>query len=281
VRARAAHARVAVPGEAARDGEGLDAASFEALFAEEWPRLYRFALALVRDHAAAEDLVQEGLARALERRASFRGDSRPSTWLHRIVHNAAVDRARRHRRELLVEDVEERWRDDAYTVDNESVVLRAQQREELEDALVRLPFIYRSAVVLHDVEGWTVAEIADRLGIDLPAAKQRLRRGRMALVTALASGAERREALHGIVLRCWEARSRVSEYVDGGLEQGERALLERHLGTCPTCPPLYAALVGVGVELGRLRDPDSVVPPVVAERLTRRHHGQPGAEHRK
>jgi RNA polymerase sigma-70 factor, ECF subfamily len=168
---------------------------------------------------------------------------------------------------VLVEDVEERWRDDAYTVDTEAVVLRAREREELEDALVRLPFIYRAAVVLHDVEGWTVAELAERLGIGLPAAKQRLRRGRMALVTALAAGAERQEALEGVVLRCWDARSRVSDYVDGRLGVEERAPLERHLAGCPTCPPLYAALVGVSAELSRLRDSDSVVPPHVADRL--------------
>lgn len=82
----------------------------------------------------------------------------------------------------------------------------AQTREELEDALARLPFIYRSVVMLHDVEGWTVAEIADLLELGLPAAKQRLRRGRMMLVTALAEGQERRIGLKGVPMRCWDAR---------------------------------------------------------------------------
>ena len=81
---------------------------------------------------------------------------------------------------------------------------RAESREELRDALVRLPVIYRSAVVLHDVEGLTVAKIADVQGIGLPAAKQRLRRGRMMMVTTLAVGRERRQALAGVPLRCWE-----------------------------------------------------------------------------
>lgn len=247
--------------------QGLDTGSVEALFASEWPRLYRFALSLARDPAAAEDLVQETFARALERAGSFRGEASASTWLHRILHNLAVDRARRHAREVLVEDVEGLWRDDAYTVDTAAVVERAETRADLEDALVRLPFPYRSAVVLHDVEGWTVAEIAERTGVGLPAAKQRLRRGRMMLVTALAAGAERREALVGVPLRCWDARSRVSDYLDGALAAPERAALERHLETCPTCPPLYGALVGVKDRLGRLRDPDSVVPPEVARRI--------------
>ncbi len=207
--------------------------------------------------------------RAFERRASFRGESSPATWLHRILHNLAVDRGRRRAREVLVEDVEERWREDAYTVETAVVVERAQTREELEDALVHLPCVYRAAVLLHDVEGWTVAEIAERLGIELPAAKQRLRRGRMMLVSKLAEGAERREALAGVPLRCWDARREVSDYVNGDLPPEERHRLERHLETCPTCPPLYAALVGVQAELGGLRDRDTVVPPGLAEPIAR------------
>lgn len=248
-------------------GGGLDAEAFEALAASQAPGLLRFARSLVRDDAAAEDLVQETLVRAWERRAGFRAESSPATWLHRILHNLAVDRARRHAREVVVADVEERWRDDAYTVDAAAVVERAQSRAELEDALVRLPFIYRSAVVLHDAEGWTAAEVADRLGIGLPAAKQRLRRGRMLLVTALAAGVERREALKGVPMRCWDARSLVSDYLDGGLDEPRRARLERHLAVCPTCPPLLASAVGVRDALGALRDPDAVVAPGLAERL--------------
>jgi anti-sigma factor RsiW len=101
----------------------------------------------------------------------------------------------------------------------------------------------------------------------------------MMLVSALATGAERRELLKTVPLRCWDARREVSEYLDGELDERTRSLVERHLATCPTCPPLYAALVGVGVELGRLRDPDSVVPPAVATRIQQqiggREAGQP------
>ena len=153
------------------------------------------------------------------------------------------------------------------------VVERSETRQELEDALIRLPYALRSAVVLHDVEGWTVQQIADALELGLPAAKQRLRRGRMMLVSALADGHERREALQGVPLRCWDARREVSDYMNGELDADERAALERHLASCPTCPPLYASLVGVRASLGGLRDPDSVVPPdigaAVAARLSR------------
>ena len=94
----------------------------------------------------------------------------PGPWLRRIAHNLAIDRARRASREIMVEEIEDRWQDDDYTIDPSVTLITTQTREELEDALARLPFIYRSTVVLHDVDGWTVREIADLQQIGIPAA---------------------------------------------------------------------------------------------------------------
>jgi len=238
--------------------------------AAEVPGLLRYARTIVADTAPAEDLVQETLLRALQRADSFRGEASLATWLHRILHNLAVDRFRADREDPTEEvehEVEARWRDDSYTVDAATVVGRAETREELEDALVRLPVIYRTVVVLHDAEGMTVAEIAEVQGVALPAAKQRLRRGRMMMVDALAQGRARRHALRGVPLRCWDARRKVSDYLDDGLPASDRVLVERHLEVCPTCPPLYAGLVGTRSALGALRDADTVVPATLADRI--------------
>jgi RNA polymerase sigma-70 factor (ECF subfamily) len=255
----------------------------------EVPGLLRYARALVRDDPEAEDLVQETVVRALERADTFRAEAAVSTWLHRILHNLAVDRSRR-RRETPIGDVadmgldldradavEVAWRDDAYTVDTAIVVARAESRAELRDALVRLPVAYRAAVVLHDVEALTVREIADIQSVSLPAAKQRLRRGRMMLVSELARGRERRKSLRGVPMSCWDARSQVGDYLDGDLDEAAADLLRRHLQVCPTCPPLYAALAATTAALAgprraigpgaALRDRDSVVPPAMARRL--------------
>ena len=144
---------------------------------------------------------------------------------------------------------------------------RAETRDRLEDALVHLPVILRSAVVLHDMEGLTSAEIASVHDIGLPAAEQRLRRGRALLVSLLAEDDERRRALTGVPMRCWDARGLVGDYLDDDLEPRDRALLEAHLASCPTCPGLFASIGGVRAAVGRLRDPDSVVPPALAERV--------------
>ena len=236
------------------------------------PGLLRYATWLTRDPADAEDLVQDTVLRALERGESFRGDAAAATWLHTVMHRRFLDTVRRRTPEptdddALLDAVDVAWRDDAYTVDPDLVLARAEVRERLRDALVHVPVILRSAVLLHDLEGMTSREVAQVHGIGLPAAKQRLRRGRAMLVSLLADDDERRAAMAGIPLRCWEARSRVGDYLDDELEPRERTLLEEHLASCPTCPGLYASIVGVTAAVGRLRDPDSVVPEALAERV--------------
>lgn len=66
---------------------------------------------------------------------------------------------------------------------------------------------------------------------------------------------------------CWDARQHISDYLNGELDTPTATMVEAHLASCPTCPPLYAALVGVNGELGRLRDPDSVIEPILEERI--------------
>lgn len=255
----------------------MERSTFADAVAEQLPGLLRYARTLVTDEHTAEDLVSDTVVRALERQANYQGEASLATWLHRILHNIAVDSFRRNREVPLADisdQVELDWREDAFTVDAETVVARAETRSELNDALIRLPFSYRSAVLLHDGHGLTSRQVAHIQSVGLPAAKQRLRRGRMMLVSALAEGHERRESLRGVPLGCWEARSRVSDYLDDELPQAQRLQVEKHLETCPTCPPLYASLVGARTALADLdrsmdRDPDTVIPPRLRNRLNR------------
>ncbi|MHB1554158.1 MAG: sigma-70 family RNA polymerase sigma factor [Acidimicrobiales bacterium] len=253
-------------------GSSEPSESFAAQVAAELPGLYRYAHSITANEAEAEDLVGDTVVRALERAAQYRREASIRTWLHQILYHLAVDRARHHAHELSVDDVEARWRDEAYSVDAALVVERAESAAELRDALIHLPQHYRSAVVLHDAEGWPANEVARVLGISVAAAKQRIRRARMMLVSALAQGGQRRMANAGVPLSCWEAREQVSSYVDGELQAAERAALEAHLARCATCPPLYRSLVAATTSLGALHDPDSVIPSALAERV-RQHLG--------
>jgi RNA polymerase sigma-70 factor (ECF subfamily) len=250
-------------------GEG-DSKDFGSLVADLIPDLYRYARWVVGDATEAEDVVGETVVRALERQRQFRGDSSLRTWLHQILHNLAVDRSRHFSHEVTVREVEDRWDDEHFSVDAAVVVERAETRAELEDALLHVPFHYRSVVALHDAQEWSVPEIASLLEIGQSATKQRLRRGRMMLVDALARGEERRVANGGVVLSCTQARSQVSDYIDNELEVDDRVVLESHLTSCVTCPPLYSALVGVKGSLGGFHDPNSVIAPELLQRVRER-----------
>lgn len=237
---------------------------------EQIPGLYRYVSSITRDSATAEDIVQETLARALEKSDSLQSAGALRSWLFRIAHNTTIDHYRRLREDPsddIAVEVEQRWQDDDYTVDAQIVVTRSETADEVRDALVRLPYTYRSVLVLHDAEGWTAREIAEVMDLGLPATKQRLRRARMMLVSAMAAGHERRVATAGVPLRCWDARQHVSAYLDGELPQDTASAVERHLAGCPTCPPLYASLVSVRDAMGDLRDPDAVVPDWVAQKI--------------
>ena len=72
-------------------------------------------------------------------------------------------------------------------------------------------------------------------------------------------------------MRCWDARQSVSDYMDDDLTARERGLLEKHLESCPTCPPLYAGLVGVREVLGARRDTDAAIPDAMADRIRNLH----------
>jgi RNA polymerase sigma-70 factor (ECF subfamily) len=240
----------------------------------EAPWLVRLASRLTRDAADAEDLVSETVMAAWRRRGQLRDPAALRGWLRRSLVNRVIDRARRQHVELLdFASVEADWRDDDFTVDPEAVLERAELRDELEDALVRLPVIYRIPVVLHDALDWSGPEVAQAMGIGLPAAKQRIRRGRMMMVHSLAADDARRHASLAQPMRCWRARRLVSGYLDEELQPREKLAVEEHLAGCPTCPPLYASLVGIRDAMGALRDPDSVVEEEVAARIMARTMG--------
>jgi RNA polymerase sigma-70 factor (ECF subfamily) len=250
------------------DGERADEGNaFAARLADELPSLVRLATRLLSDADIAEDCAQETIVGAWRRRDQLRDAAALPAWLRRSLVNRIIDRSRRHHDELDIDVVEADWHDDSYTVMPERVLERAELRDELEDGLARLPVIYRLPVVLHDALGWTGAEIASAMDIGLPAAKQRLRRGRMMLVSALAEDDARRQASLAQPMHCWRARRHVSAYLDGDLDEATKATVEQHLESCPTCPPLYASLVGIRDTLGGMRDPDTVVEDQIASRI--------------
>lgn len=161
------------------------------------PALRRYARALLRDRAAADDLVQDCLERAIGRWHLRRADGSVQGWLFAILHNLAVNRMRQSRsrgRHIAIEDAEE------------AALSRPPDQEdglhhgEVLQALERLPDEQRSVLLLVSVEDLSYAEAAAVLGIPVGTVMSRLARGRERLRTILEEG-QGDAVLHGGHLR--------------------------------------------------------------------------------
>lgn len=151
-------------------------------------RLFRTAWSVLRDQADAEEVVQEAYLKAFRGLDGFAGQSSLSTWLVRIVLNAAVDRGRRKERrrtDLLEQDVAVldayRRRHSPADATPEDALMRKQLADSLKSAIAQLTDDYSSVVVLRDIEGMSVRETAEVLGVSEDVVKTRLSRARRQL----------------------------------------------------------------------------------------------------
>jgi RNA polymerase sigma-70 factor, ECF subfamily len=147
------------------------------------PALRRYAMALCGNSALADDLVQDGIERALIRAQSLREPERLGQWLRSIVHNLFVDEVRRRRTRGVPVDVA--------TVENDLAVSTApgdrSATSDLARAMEVLSVEHRQILVLAGVEQLSYREIAEELGIPLGTVMSRLARARAALRAALES----------------------------------------------------------------------------------------------
>ncbi len=131
--------------------------------------------------AAVEDLVQETFLRAYDRLDTFNPEYRFKTWLLAIANNLGIDALRR-RREVVEFNPELHAR---VTRGPEEAAVEADQARSVRDAVLTLPETYSVPLVLRYAEGLTYAEIAEILGITIPALKSRLFRARNMLAERL------------------------------------------------------------------------------------------------
>ena len=159
-----------------------DPEAFGRLFTRHRDRLWAVALRTTGDREEAADALQDALIAAFRRAESYRGDAAVTTWLHRIVVNACLDRIRRRRTRATVQLPEEGPYEPA---DSRDRVAERDTRMVVEEALGQLPVEQRAAIVLVDVEGWSVAETATMLGVPEGTVKSRCARGRARLAVLL------------------------------------------------------------------------------------------------
>jgi RNA polymerase sigma-70 factor (ECF subfamily) len=158
-----------------------DPDAFGELIRRHRDRLWSVALRTLGDREEAADALQDACVSAYRAAAGFRGDSAVTTWLHRIVVNACLDRARRGRARPAVPLETVRSEPVASVESSDTVTTRLVVRE----ALRRLPADQRAALVLVDLEGMSVAETAAVLAVAEGTVKSRCARGRARLAVLL------------------------------------------------------------------------------------------------
>ncbi len=185
-----------------------DPDAFAELFTRHRDRLWAVALRTTGHPEEAADALQDALISAYRRADTFRGDAAVTTWLHRIVVNACLDRLRRAKvraADPLPDDLEERAARGAVVTGStdgagasgsawaggsdsepEAHVLAADRRDRVRAALEQLPPEQRAALVLVDMEGYPVAEAAAILEVPTGTVKSRCSRGRARLAVLLA-----------------------------------------------------------------------------------------------
>ncbi len=154
-----------------------DPTAFTEIVRRHRDRLWAVALRTLGDREEAADALQDALLSAYRAAAGFRGDSAVTTWLHRIVVNACLDRARRRqaRRTVPLPELDPL---PTPAVDSDTALA-------VRDALARLPAEQRAALVLVDLQGYPVAEAASILGVAEGTVKSRCSRGRARLAVLL------------------------------------------------------------------------------------------------
>jgi RNA polymerase sigma-70 factor, ECF subfamily len=169
--------------------------AFETMVRQYGGRMLATARRLLGNEHDANDAVQQAFISVFKSIAGFNGEAKLSTWLHRIVVNAALAqmRYRRRRPELPIDDLlprfdeEGRWAGDGaqQSVARENLTDGRETQELVRRCVDRLPEAYRSVLVLRDIEELNTDEAAEMLAVTPNAAKIRLHRARQALKTLI------------------------------------------------------------------------------------------------
>jgi RNA polymerase sigma-70 factor (ECF subfamily) len=178
---------VAPPDDGDADDRALLAAhvdgdpdAFGTLVRRHQDRLWAVALRTLGDREEAADALQDAMLSAYRSAATYRGDARVTTWLHRVVVNACLDRVRRSKARPTVP-----MPDDRDPADPRDALGDRETALEIEAALALLPEEQRAALVLVDVHGMPVEDVAAVLGVPSGTVKSRCSRGRARLALQL------------------------------------------------------------------------------------------------
>jgi RNA polymerase sigma-70 factor, ECF subfamily len=167
-----------------------DGAAFELLMRRHNQRIYRVVRSILRDPDEIEDVIQQAYMQAFLHLDQFGGAARWSTWVCRIAINEALARLRQRGRFVSMDAASEEAMEDFENVSSGDPERAAAGREfghMVEQAIDGLPEIYRSVLIMREVEGMSTIEAAAVLDVEPEVIKTRLHRARASLRTAIES----------------------------------------------------------------------------------------------
>lgn len=167
-----------------------DHEAFGQLIDRHSSRIVNLAYRMVGNRAEAEDLAQEAFLTAFKALSTFRADSKFSTWLYRIATNKCKDWLRAKRPGMGQQDVDIDETLDIHITEEqtpERLLSQQQVAQQLEQAIQRLPLLYREAFVLKHIEGMNYEEMEAILGVNSDTLKMRVYKGRLQLSRDLAA----------------------------------------------------------------------------------------------
>jgi RNA polymerase sigma-70 factor (ECF subfamily) len=162
---------------------GKELSRFEELFLPHLDAAYNLARWIVERDQDAQDVVQEAYARALKSFSGFRGVN-PRAWLLTIVRNTAYNWIQKHLREENLIPFDEKIHAVAVS-DSRSESSYEKRKQQLQEALTRLPPDFREVLVLYEFEGWSYKELASALNVPIGTVMSRLSRARRRLHEAI------------------------------------------------------------------------------------------------
>ena len=164
--------------------------AYEELVIRYEKMLYNLAYSKLRNHETAMDISQECFFKAYKALESYRFASSFSTWIYRICNNLIMDYLRKNsRNDILPLDSTEYSIPDTSN-DPQKIILERERVVQVREAIAALPEDYREVILMRDISGFSYAQIADMLDIELSAVKSRISRARTNLKEILLQNSE-------------------------------------------------------------------------------------------
>ncbi|HNQ86177.1 MAG TPA: sigma-70 family RNA polymerase sigma factor [Deltaproteobacteria bacterium] len=176
-----------------KDLKNGDAKAMEEIVRRYSNKVYNLAYHLTRDNSAAEEIMQDVFLTVIAKINTLTNDAFFSTWLYRVTTNASYGFLRKEKK-FTEQTVSEEEVDQEPAIDYvydwstlpDDILLSEESRKILQDSIDALPEAMRTVVIMKDVEGFSNEEIAQTMGLSVPAVKSRLHRGRLVLRNELA-----------------------------------------------------------------------------------------------